>query len=87
MAAAQKQDHTFHWIDTLRWLRPSPTLHRSGNSAKMIDPEIHGVDYQHGQTYGFFDERYYVLQEMIIPVNAVANQRKNFTDTSYHLSQ
>ena len=57
-------DHTFHWIDTLRGLVPSPTLHievGKFDTAKMIDPEIHGVDYQHGQTYGFFDERYYVF--------------------------
>lgn len=57
-------DHTFHWIDTLRGLVPSPTLHievGKFDTAKMIDPEIHGVGYQHGQTYGFFDERYYVF--------------------------
>ena len=27
----------------------------------MINPDINGVDYQHGQTYGFFDERYFVF--------------------------
>jgi hypothetical protein len=27
----------------------------------MINPEIQGVDYQHGQTYGYYDVRYYVF--------------------------
>ena len=56
-------NHTFHWIDTLSSLVPNPILHIEVGKfdvAKMINPEIHGVDYQHGQTYGFFDERYFV---------------------------
>lgn len=27
----------------------------------MINPDIHGVDYQHGQTYGYYDVRYFVF--------------------------
>lgn len=57
-------NHTFHWIDTLSSLVPNPILHIEVGKfdvAKMINPEIHGVDYQHGQTYGFFDERYFVF--------------------------
>lgn len=27
----------------------------------MIDPKIQGVDYQHGQTYGYYDVRYFVF--------------------------
>ena len=29
--------------------------------AKMINPDIQGVDYQHGQTYGYHDVRYFVF--------------------------
>ena len=57
-------DHTFHWIDILCSLVPTPTLHievGKFDTVKMINPEINGIDYQHGQTYGFFDERYFVL--------------------------
>lgn len=56
--------HTDHWIDTFSCLVPSPELHievGKFDTAKMINPEINGVDYQHGQTYGFFDERYFVF--------------------------
>ena len=31
------------------------------DAAKMINPDIGGVDYQHGQTYGYYDVRYYVF--------------------------
>lgn len=57
-------NHTYHWIDTLSSLVPSPELHievGKFDTAKMINPEINSVDYQYGQTYGFFDERYYVF--------------------------
>ena len=27
----------------------------------MINPDIKGIDYQHGPAYGFYDIRYYVL--------------------------
>lgn len=57
-------NHTFHWIDVLSSLVPNPNLHievGKFDTAKMINPEINGVDYQHGQTYGFYDERYFVF--------------------------
>lgn len=57
-------DHTFHWIDTFSNLVPNPILHievGKFDTAKMINPEINSVDYQHGQTYNFFDERYFVF--------------------------
>lgn len=57
-------DHTFHWIDTFCRLVSDPILHievGKFDTAKMINPEINGVDYQHGQTYGFFEERYFVF--------------------------
>lgn len=55
---------TFHWIDTFCRLVPKHKLHievGKFDTAKMINPEIKGVDYQHGQTYGFYDERYFVF--------------------------
>lgn len=57
-------DHTFHWIDTFCSLVSDPILHievGKFDTAKIINPEINGVDYQHGQTYGFFEERYFVF--------------------------
>lgn len=57
-------NHTFHWIDTFCSLVSDPILHievGKFDTAKMINPEINGVDYQHGQTYGFFEERYFVF--------------------------
>lgn len=59
-----KVDHTFHWIDKLMSFLPSPVLHievGKFDTAKMINPDICGVDYQHGQTYGYYDERYFVF--------------------------
>lgn len=57
-------NHTFFWINKLCGLIPNPKLYievGKFDTAKMIDPNINGVDYQHGQTYGFFDERYFVF--------------------------
>lgn len=58
-------NHTFRWIDTFCNLIPDPILHievGKFDTAKMINPDIQGVDYQSGQTYGFYDERYFVFQ-------------------------
>lgn len=57
-------NHTFRWIDELCKLVPSPKLHievGKFDTAKMINPDIQGIDYQQGQTYGFYDERYFVF--------------------------
>lgn len=57
-------NHTFCWIDELCALVPNPKLHievGKFDAAKMINPDIQGVDYQQGQTYGFYDERYFVF--------------------------
>lgn len=58
-------NHTFRWIDELCKLVPNPKLHievGKFDTAKMINPDIQGVDYQQGQTYGFYNERYFVLE-------------------------
>lgn len=54
----------FQWIDIFSGLVPNAKLHievGKFDTAKMINPDIQGVDYQHGQTYGFYDERYFVF--------------------------
>lgn len=57
-------NHTYRWIDEMCNLVPNPMLHievGKFDAAKMINPEIQGIDYQHGQTYGFYDVRYFVF--------------------------
>ena len=59
-----RMDHTFRWIDELTQIVPNPVLHievGKFDAAKMINPDINGADYQHGQTYGFWNERYFVF--------------------------
>ena len=57
-------DNTFHWIDKFIDLLPNPKLNVEVGKfdvQKMINPNIEGVDYQEGQTYGYYNIRYYVL--------------------------
>lgn len=57
-------DNHFRWINTFSNLVPDAKLHIEVGKfdvAKMINPDIKGVDYQHGQTYGFYNERYFVF--------------------------
>ena len=59
-----KLNANFFWIDKFCSLVPNPKLHIEVGKfdvAKMINPEIQGVDYQHGQTYDYHDVRYYVF--------------------------
>ena len=55
---------TFFWIDKFLSLLPNPNLHIEVGKfdiAKMINPEISGIDYQHGQCYSYYDVRYFVF--------------------------
>ena len=55
---------TFFWIDKFLSLLPNAKLHievGKFDTAKMINPEINGVDYQQGQCYGYYDVRYFVF--------------------------
>lgn len=57
-------DNTFNWIDKFTNLVPNPNLNIEVGKfdvQKMINPDIQGVDYQQGQTYGYYDVRYYVF--------------------------
>ena len=59
-----KLDANFMWIDKFCSLVPSPKLRIEVGKfdvAKMINPDIQSVDYQHGQTYGYYDVRYFVF--------------------------
>lgn len=59
-----KLDANFAWIDKFCSLVPNPKLRievGKFDTAKMINPEIQGLDYQHGQTYGYYDVRYFVF--------------------------
>ena len=57
--------HTFFWIDKYINLLPNPELNievGKFDTAKMINPNINGVEYQQGKTYRYYDERYYVFE-------------------------
>ena len=57
-------DNTFYWIDKFVDLVPNPNLNIEVGKfdvQKMINPNIQGIDYQQGQTYGYYDTRYYVF--------------------------
>lgn len=57
-------ENTFFWIDKFCMLLPSPNLNIEVGKfdiQKMINPEINGVDYQQGETFGYYDARYYVF--------------------------
>ena len=60
-----KLNANFFWIDEFCSLVPNPILHIEVGKfdiAKMINPDIQDIDYQHGQTYGYYDVRYYVFE-------------------------
>ena len=57
-------DTTFFWIDKFCSLVPNPILHIEVGKfdiAKMINPDIQGEEYQQGNTYGFYNDRYYIF--------------------------
>ena len=57
-------DNTFSWIDKFLMLLPKSTLNIEVGKfdvQKMMNPDIKGEDYQQGETYGYYDVRYYVF--------------------------
>lgn len=57
-------ENTFFWIDKFYSLVPNPKLTievGKFDPYKMINPDIQGVDYQKGQTYGYHEVRYFVF--------------------------
>ena len=57
-------NHTFKWIDKFTSLLPNPKLIIEVGKfdiQKMQNPTIEGKEYQEGNTYGYYDVRYYVF--------------------------
>lgn len=57
-------NHTFNWIDEFTSLLPNPKLIIKVGKfdvQKMQSPSIEGTEYQKGNTYGYYDVRYYVF--------------------------
>ncbi len=57
-------NHTFNWIDEFTSLLPNPRLIIEVGKfdvQKMQNPSIEGTKYQKGNTYGYYDVRYYVF--------------------------
>lgn len=57
-------DNTFRWIDKFLSVLPSPQFHIEVGKfdvQKMKNPDIKGTEYQEGNSYGYFNTRYYVF--------------------------
>lgn len=91
---------TFYWIDKFCNLVPNPKLYievGKFDTAKLINPEIQGLDYQHGQTYGYYDVRYFVFardkytcqvckkQNKILRIHHIVYKGKGGTDRADNL--
>jgi 5-methylcytosine-specific restriction endonuclease McrA len=58
-------NNTFFWIDKFCSLIQNPKLTIEVGKfdvQKIINPDIKGVEYQQGDTYGFYDVRYFVFE-------------------------
>lgn len=58
-------DNTFFWIDKFVSLLPNPKLHIEVGKfdiQKIENPNIQGKEYQEGDTFGFYNTRYYVFE-------------------------
>lgn len=58
-------NNTFFWIDKFRDLLPKPQLHIEVGKfdiQKIENPNIQGKEYQKGDTFGFYNTRYYVFE-------------------------
>ncbi|WP_416829654.1 RNA-guided endonuclease IscB [Ectobacillus polymachus] len=57
-------DNQIHWIETFKSLLPSPkVIVEVGkfDAQKLKNPDIQGTEYQQGDTFGFWNTRYYVF--------------------------
>lgn len=57
-------ENTFFWIDKFDSLLPKNRFHIEVGKfdvQKMMNPSIQGKEYQEGETFGYFDVRYYVF--------------------------
>jgi hypothetical protein len=59
-----RTQNTFFWIDRFSSLLPNAKLHievGKFNVQKMRNPDIEGKEYQEGETFGYYDVRYFVF--------------------------
>lgn len=57
-------DNTFMWIDKFQNLLPNLNLSIEVDKfdvQKMMNPDIEGIEYQQGESYGYYNTRYYVF--------------------------
>ncbi|MCP1125749.1 RNA-guided endonuclease IscB [Bacillus sp. 3103sda1] len=57
-------DNQIHWIEIFRSLLPSPkVIVEVGkfDAQKLKNPDIQGTEYQQGDTFGFWNTRYYIF--------------------------
>ena len=57
-------DNQIHWIEIFKSLLPSPkVIVEVGkfDAQKLKNPDIQGIEYQHGDAFGFWNTRYYVF--------------------------
>ena len=57
-------DNQINWINKFSRLVPNPKITVEVGKfdvQRMINPNIEGEDYQQGQTYGFWNDRYYIF--------------------------
>lgn len=74
-------DNTFFWIDRFSSLLPSCQLHLEVGKfdvQKMKNPTIKGKEYQEGDTFGYYDVRYYVLARDKYTCQACKKKNKIF---------
>lgn len=57
-------DNQIFWINKISSLLPNPKITvevGKFDTQKMINPDIEGLEYQEGNTYGFWNDRYYIF--------------------------
>ena len=57
-------DNQIFWINKISSLLPNPKITvevGKFDAQKMINPDIEGLEYQEGNTYGFWNDRYYIF--------------------------
>lgn len=80
-------DNTFFWIDKYKSLLPKCSLSievGKFDTAKMINPNIEGVEYQQGDLFGYFDVRYFVFARDSYTCQ-VCNKKKDKILNTHHI--